>query len=290
MDLRQLEYFQVVGKVKSITKAAQQFHIAQPSVSVAIQKLEEELGVQLLDRGQRQIDLTVEGKIFLGRVDEILGKLAESIKEMHDYRLLQKGSIKIGVTPIVGAFFFPLLFAEFAREFPQFELHFVEEGSLSIRRRLEQGELDIGIMILSNAPPELSSVPVASGEILLCLPLDHPLSQAKQVPFSELAKYPFILFREDTYFRKVIMEEAAKHHFTPRIVFASRQIETVLGLVEQGVGISFVLDAIAAKHGNIVTRKLSEPLYIEAGVAWYEGRYLSKAAKAFIDFAASRSF
>ena len=290
MDLRQLEYFQSVGRLNSITKTARHFHIAQPSVTIAIQKLEEELGVQLLDRSQRQIVLTTEGQAFLQKIDDILLRLREAVQEMEDYHLLQKGSIKIGITPIVGAFFFPSLFARFQKRFPQFEFSFIEEGSLAIRRRLEQGELDIGIIITSDVPARLATVPIAVGEILVCLPPRHPLSEYQKIPFAELENYPFILFREDTYFRKVIVEEATKYHFAPKIVFSSRQIETILGLVEQDVGIAFLLDAIVKKHTNVIYRPLAVPLFVQAGLAWNPARYVSRATRAFIEFAAKQGF
>ncbi|MEN6414061.1 MAG: LysR family transcriptional regulator [Veillonellales bacterium] len=288
MDLRQLEYFQIVGRLNSITKAAEQFHIAQPSVTVAIQKLEEELGVKLLDRSQRQITLTIEGKIFLQRVDDILNRLQDSIREMNDYRLLYKGSIKIGITPIIGAFIFPNVFARFRERYPDFKLTFVEEGSLSIRRQLEQGKLDIGILIISNISSRLATLPITTGQIHVCLSSRHPLGSFSRIPFTELREYPFVLFKEDTYMRQIILEECAKNQFEPNIIFSSRQIETILGLVEQGVGIAFLLDAIVKKHAAILSRPLVNPLLIQAGVAWNKDRYLSNAAKAFIDFAAEQ--
>lgn len=284
MELRQLEYFHAVSRLNSITKAAGQFRIAQPSVTVAIKKLEEELGVQLFNRSQRQITLTSEGRIFQQRIGDILNRLYDSVKEMQDYRSLHKGSIKIGITPIIGAILFPHIFAQFCRAYPQFELAFVEGGSLFVRGQLEQGEIDIGILIVSNASSRLDTVPVTTGQVLVCLPHQHPLSKLPEIPFNELRDQSFILFKEDTYSRQMILEECAKYDFTPRIIFSSRQIETILSLVEQGVGISFLPAAIVKKHAYVTSRPLSSPLFIQAGLAWNRERYLSKAAKAFIDF------
>jgi DNA-binding transcriptional LysR family regulator len=284
MELRQLEYFQMVSRLNSITKAAEQLHIAQPSVTIAIKKLEEELGVMLFDRTQKQITLTTEGRIFLQRVDEILSRIYDATVEMNDYRLLQKGSIKIGFPPSIGAFLFPHLFARFQKRHPQFDLTVVEAGSLSIRSQLERGELDLGVIITSNASPRLTTVSIVTGQILVCLPNGHPLGQFPTIPFSMLSDQRFILLTEDTYSRQIIMEECKKHRFTPHIVFSSSQIETIRGLVEQGVGISFLLDAVAEKRSKFITRPLAEPLYYQIGLAWNKERYLSKASKAFIDF------
>ncbi|MDR3560765.1 MAG: LysR family transcriptional regulator [Negativicutes bacterium] len=284
MELRQLKYFQAVSRLKSITRAAEQLHIAQPAVSIAIKKLEEELGVQLFDRSQKQVALTVEGEIFLQRIDDILSRLQDTLTEISDYRTFQKGAIRVGVPPMIGAFLFPFLFNEFHQAYPQLELVIAEEGSLSIKTQLERGELDVGIMILSAVSPHLETTAITSGEIFVCLPPEHPLGRLEKVPWEELREQPFILLKEDTYGRQLVLEECTRHQFSPRVVFSSSQIETILGLVEQGTGITFLLDTIVRKHPNIISRPLTEPLFIEAGLVWNKDRYLSKATQAFIGF------
>jgi DNA-binding transcriptional LysR family regulator len=91
------------------------------------------------------------------------------------------------------------------------------------------------------------------------------------------------MFREDTYSRKMILDECAQNRFTPRIVFSSSQIETVMGMVGHGVGISFLLDTIVTKYPDVVGKPLSKPLLLEAGLAWSKDRYLSKAARLLMD-------
>jgi DNA-binding transcriptional LysR family regulator len=289
MELRQLKYFQLVSRLGSITKAAEEVHVAQPAISISIQKLESELGVALFDRNQKQLMLTSEGQVLARRLDDIFARLHDTVTEINDYRSLQKASIKIGITPIIGAFIFPRLFAEFQKKYPHFEASFVEEGTMSIRKQLEKSELDIGILITSNMSSRLETMPITTGQILACISASHPLRDYSAIPFTELREYPFIMFKEDTYSRKMILEECAKYNFSPRIVFSSSQIETILGLVEQGVGISFLPDTIAYKHANILCRPLSNPLFIQAGLAWNKQRYLSNATRAFIDFV-SKSF
>lgn len=284
MDLRQLEYFQAVSQLSSISKASEKFHISQPSVTVAIQKLEEELGVQLFDRSQRKIALTAEGTLFLQRVTDILSRLQYSIAELNECKVMQKGRIKLGITPIVGGFLFPYIFSEFCSRYPHFEFQFVEEGSLAIRRKLERGELDIGILITSNTEI-LATMPITNEQIVLSIAHNHPLSALDSVAFEKLQEYPFVLFKDDTYVRKRIMDECTKFGVIPQILFTSRHIETILSLVEQGDGVSFVPETIARKHANVCYRPLAQPLFFQAGLAWNHNRYLSQAAKTFIDFA-----
>lgn len=287
MELKQLKYFEMISRLGSVTRAAEEAHVAQPAISIAIKKLEQELGVDLFDRSQKRLVLTPEGSILLRRVDDVFTRLQDSITEINDYKMLMKGSIKIGITPIIGAFLFPRLFAEFQKKYPYFEPSFVEEGSLAIRNLLERSELDIGILITSKMSSRLATMPITSCSILVCFSANHPIGTIgnhASVSPSELRDYPFIMFKEDTYSRKMIFEECEKYGFVPKVVFSSSQIETILSLVEQGVGITFLPDAIVKKHPNIICRPLAKPLTIQAGIAWNKEKYLSSATRAFIDF------
>jgi len=290
MEIRQLEYFQTVCSLNSISKAAEQLHVAQPSVSIAIQKLEEDLGVQLFNRSQRQITLTAEGQIFLERTNEILARISDSRNEMKDLQLLQKGSVKIGIPPMIGIFLFPPIFAQFQKQYPQIELIAVEGGSLSIQSLVEQGRIDIGIITQSASSSLLDKLLITSGQIHVCLHPGNPLSKLPSVPFGQLREQPFILLKEDSYNRKVILEECKKHHFQPKIIFSSSQVETIINLVQLEIGISFLFDTIAKRHPEIYSCPLADPIHYQIVLAWNHHRYLTGAAKAFIGFMTDSQF
>lgn len=284
MDLRQMEYFQMVCRLNNLTRAAERLHVAQPAISVAMQKLEEELGVQLFSRSQKQFTLTTEGQIFLARVEDILSRTQDAILEMHEYRELRKGMIKLGVPPMIGSYLFPHIFAGFKQVYPSLDLSVIEEGSLAIRSMLERDELDLGIVITCHMSPLLQSELITSGEILVCLSPFHPLAGVEKVDFAQLRQEPFILLKEDTYHRQVILQQCKRHNFEPNIILASSQIDTIRGLVARGVGISFLFDVVARKDPQIQCVPLSEPLCIEIGLAWKKDRYFSKASQAFLDY------
>jgi len=105
-----------------------------------------------------------------------------------------------------------------------------------------------------------------------------------KIPWEKLRNQPFILLKEDTYLRQLVLEECAKRQFSPHIVLSSNQIETILGLVERGTGITFSMETIVQKHPNILSRPLPDPLFIQAVLAWNKDKHLSKAAQGFIDF------
>jgi len=284
MELRQLEYFQKVSRLKNITRAAEQLFVTQPAITVAIQKLEEELGVLLFDRSQKHFTLTAEGLIFLQRVDHVLSSLQNAIQEMGDCGQLQKKIIKLGVPPMIGSFLFPPLFADFQKKYPSLGLSTVEAGSVTIRELLERDELDLGIIFVTDSWPLLDTLTITKGAIHVCLPLGHPLSDLPMVPFNLLAEQSFVLFAEGTYHRQVIIKECSRNQITPHIILSSGQIETIRGLVAEGVGISFLPDFIISKYPDIVGRPLAETLPLSIGLAWKKTKYLSNASRSFISF------
>lgn len=283
MELRQLQYFQMVSKLNSITRAAELLHVSQPSVTVAIQKLEEELGVQLLDRGQKQLSLTVEGQVFFMKIEDILNRLEDTISEMKNYRDLQTGILNIGVPPMMGSFLFPTIFSGFRKLYPHLELSIQEEGSLVIHQKLEMGELDIGIVNISRPSPKVETLTLTRGEIVAVLPNNHPMVDNAAISFAQLRDQLLIL-PKDTVLQQVLLEKCHEHQISPNIILQSGQLETIRRLVAQGVGISFLLDKVAYHDDHSITLPLENPLYIEIGLAWRKDKYLSKATKAFINF------
>ncbi|WP_371367711.1 HTH-type transcriptional regulator GltC [Sporomusa rhizae] len=284
MQLRQLEYFQMVSKMKSMKKTAAFLNVSQPSISVAIKKLEEELGVSLINRNSKKFQLTKEGSVFLKRANEILDHVQYSMEEMNDYRLDHIATVKIGITPIVGAIIFPEIFEKFHTKYPHFKATFIEEGSLVIQELLEKGDIDLGMLILPSNLVGLEKVTITIEPIHVCFSNHHPLSRCSTVSFDQLKNYPFILFKEDTYSRQMVLAECEKYQIIPEVVFSSRQVETIIGLVEAGAGISLLPERIVRKHSNISSCRLANPISIEIGLAWNKNRYLSKAGKAFVDF------
>jgi len=284
MDLRQLEYFQMVSKLNNITRAAERLHVTQPSISVSMQKLEEELGVLLFDRSQKKILLTTEGKVFLKRVEGILSTLGEAVLEMNDYQGLAKGTIKVGVPPMIGSFIFPAIFAGFRKIYPNIDFIITEDGSLAVRELLEQGELDLGIIILREESNFLNTIVIQENQIIACLPLNHPLAKSKTISFKDLRNEKFIMLKEDTFHRRAVLEACERSGYYPEIILSSSQTETIRALVANGLGVSFLLESIARRKRDLIGIQLEEPIKIDIALAWKKDKYLSIASQTFIDF------
>ena len=284
MELRQLEYFQMASRLKNITRAAKRLRVSQPNITVAIKKLEAELGIQLFDRSQKQLSLTPEGTVFLSRVDTALRCLNDALIEVNDFKQLQKGVIKIGIPPMMGAFLFPKIFSGFQMRHPSLDVLLFEEGSISILEMLDRDELDFGIVITSDASSSLSVLPMTRSQLVVCVPASSPLAEKAVISNDDIANSSLIVMKQGSYLRQIVQERLHSINVTPNIALESGQITTIKGLVAHGVGIAFLLDFIANDTDELCAIPLEDPIFVDVGLAWKRDRYVSKAAQAFIDF------
>lgn len=284
MELRQLEYFQMASRLRNITRAAQRLKVSQPNITVAIKKLEKELGVQLFDRSQKQLTLTPEGKVFLKRIELALRNIEDAILEVNDYKHLQKGTIKIGIPPMMGAYLFPKVFSGFRYLHPNLDVLLYEEGSLTIREKLESDELDFGIIILPDITPNLNVLKMSRNQLMVCVAQTSSFAKKSKITADDIAASDLIMLKEGAYLREVVQGKLSALKISPRTVLESSQIVTIKGLVAHQVGIAFLLDFICAHSSNIKAIPFFEPIFVDIGLAWKKEKYVSNAAQAFIDF------
>ena len=284
MELRQLEYFQMASRLRNITRAAERLRVSQPNITVAIKKLEAELGIQLFDRSQKQLALTPEGAVFLNRIELALRNIQDAVLEVNDYKQLQKGTIKIGIPPMMGAYLFPKIFSSFQKKYSHLDIYLHEEGSMSIREQLDRDELDFGIIIISGASHNLQLLPMTTSQIVACVPENSPLAAKDRLTKEDIAAANVIMLKEGSFLRQTILGKLKEQSITPNIVLESNQVVTIKGLVASGVGISFLLDMVLEDAPGVKAIPLEVPLFVDVGLAWKKDRYISKAAQSFIDF------
>lgn len=289
MDIRQLEYFQTVANLRSITKAAQQLYVSQPTITIAIQKLEQELEIPLFDRNQKQFVLTNEGQLFLERISDVLTRLQNAVSEINEHKNLQKGYLRIGIPPMIGSCMFPEIIAGFTDTYPSLTLDIFEDGSLNVRQSLKQEDLDIGIINLMNISDDFFTIPLSRQEFLVCLHHKHPLANNKHIDIRQLQNENFILFNETTCNRKMVMQECLANDFIPKVILSTNQIATMKSLVAKNLGICFLTKSVTENTPGIVTVPLKNKLFLEFGLTWKKERTLSSAAKAFIQFIKSNN-
>lgn len=130
----------------------------------------------------------------------------------------------------------------------------------------------------------LETEEIGAIEIRVCLPTDHPLKDLPVIPFHLLRDENFILMKGGTNVRKIILDEFEKHGFEPNIIFYSKLFQNIRLLVSNGVGITLTTDPMARNNPNIICRSLENPLYLDIGLAWKKGKFLTKAQRELINF------
>lgn len=287
MDLRKLEYFEAVSRLKSFTRAAEELHVAQPSITASIFKLEEELGVHLLNRTQRLVSITQEGEILLERARKILNDVQNVEREMQDLGAKANRTLKVAIPTSLGSWMFPIIFTQYAFQHPEVNLQVYERGVQNIINAIFDETVELGFIVLFDPSPPYMTLPFSKGNFLVILPQEHPLSRYEKVPFNLLKDERFILCSGGSYIRRKVMAECEKYGFTPNIVFTPLQVATAFNIVASGAGISFVLDneiAIIKDNPRIVMRPLAEPIDFQTGFIWAKDKYLSAVGREFIEY------
>ncbi|MFF2887535.1 LysR family transcriptional regulator [Paenibacillus sp. NPDC057967] len=285
MELRQLNYVIQIANEKNFSRAADKLHIAQPSLSQQLSKLEQELGVLLFRRTTNSVELTQAGKVFVEKSQTILDTVEQLKQEMDDMAQMRRGRLVVGTLPITGSHVLPLVLPAFGAQYPQIEVVLVEETTAKLEQLTASGGTDLSLLSLPLIDSSLSYEPYLEEEIWLAVPPQHRLaSRQEPIEISELSAEPFIGLKRGQGFRQITVELCEAVGFTPQIVFESSNIETVQSLVAGGMGIAFVPRMLTRTGGDFapVYLKLQSRPTRTLVVASRKGRYLSKAAQAFI--------
>ncbi len=291
MELRQLQYVVQIATEKNFSRAAEKLHIAQPSLSQQLSKLEKEIGVLLFRRTTNTVELTHAGSVFTDKATAILDAIEQLRQEMDDLAQMRKGRLVVGSLPITGSHVLPLVLPVFQARYPEIEVVLVEDTPSKLEQLTASGQTDLSVLSLPLFDPALAYEPLVDEEIWLALPPQHRLAEADAdafpagIPVGELEHEPFIVLKKGQGFRQIAHDLCASAGFEPRIVFESTNIETVQSLVAAGMGIAFVPSMVARAQGSEFApayRKLEASPSRTLVIASRQGRYLSKAADAFI--------
>lgn len=286
MELRQIEYALMLAEVRNFSRAAEKLHLAQPSLSQQVIKLEKELGVLLFERRPGDIQLTYAGKRFVDQASRILDQVEQLKQEMIDLSDSSQGQIIIGTLPITGAHLLPSALPLFQQEYPGIELVLVEEPTTQLELLTAKGQTDISLLSMPIHDKDLETIPLLEEPILLAVPPNHALSLKKDVALQDCKDESFIFLKRGQGFREISQKLCEQAGFEPKVVFESTNIETVQSLVASGMGVGFIPRMVTR------TRRWTHvPVYLpisdlqpsrEVVFGYKKGRYLSKAAESFI--------
>jgi DNA-binding transcriptional LysR family regulator len=279
-----MEQFIAVAEELHFHRAAERLNMSQPPLTSAIQKLEEDLGVKLIKRGNRVLGLTLAGETFVSEARETLRQAEKAITSTVDVAEGRTGVLRLGY---VGSALYgrlPDVIRKFRASHPKVRLELREATTTAQITALRDGMLDIGILI----PPleqaeDVEQTLFDRDRLCMAIPKDHPLSKRSELTLADLADEPFILWPmvEGRSFHLQVIRLCAKAGFVPTITQEAHGMHAVLSLVSVGGGVSVIPQSMSGFRGDQISyHPLSDPETAFDLVMGY--RQLSPSARAFV--------
>ncbi|PXX58673.1 transcriptional regulator [Nocardia tenerifensis] len=286
MDLLQLRYFQTVARREHISQAAEELLVAQPSVSRTIARLEKELGVPLFDRVGRQVRLNAFGAAFLRRVDRALGELDDARRELADSAGLDHGRVAVAAETLLTI---SGLLARFRVRHPGVDIRLFQSNAEGMTRQLADREVDLCFASQPLIGPEHRSMTLRREEVVLAVPLAHPLAARDRVGIAELADEPWVTCRPGYWPRELLDRLFTAAELRPKIVCEADEPGVTGDLIGAGLGIGLVPSTsrqVLPRTSPVAWLQVDAPgCERTLSVVWRDDAYLSVAAQRLRDFA-----
>jgi LysR family hydrogen peroxide-inducible transcriptional activator len=284
MELHQLRYFLAVARTRNFSRAAEQCHVAQPSLSQQIMKLEGELGERLFERTKRAVALTPAGELLRIRAERVLDEVDVARDEIRDVRGLLRGRVVLGALPTVAPYFLPARLRRFAARHPGIEVVVHEDTTAQLAHAVLAKEIDLGLVSLPVERAGLQAAELFDEQLLVALPAKHKLARRRRLTLDDLEREAFILMKEGHCLAGQALQFCRLNGFAPRVSFRSAQIETVLAFVASGWGVSIVPEMAKRRAGRGVCYREIAGLTRSIGVIHRASRPLGRAAQTLVEF------
>jgi len=251
MQLQQLAYFVAVADSRHFTRAAQQLHVAQPSLSQQIRSLERELGAELFHRARGNITLTDAGEVLLPLARRMLADADSARAEVQEVAGLRRGRVRLGATPSLCTGLLPQVLRAYHREHPGISLLIEEGGSRDLVTALAGGALDLALLILplQSHDPALAATELLSEELVAVSPIGAPPpARGRWMRVRDLRDQPLVMFRHGYDLREFTVAACRAEGFEPGFSVEGGEMDAVLGMVEAGLGIAVVPSMVAERR------------------------------------------
>lgn len=289
MSLRQIRYFVAAAEAQSVSCAAHELCVSQSSITAAIQGLESELAATLFVRHAKGVRLTPEGHRFLRHAHRVLAAVSDARRAVAGESHLGAGELNIGVTRLVSGYYLADFVARFTRLAPRTRVHVVEDDRDYIEHLLVNGELDLGLMLVSNVEDRqaLACEVLVRSRWRAWLPAGHALLAKQALEFSDIAEQPIILLDVDELTTNT-SQIWAREGLAPHIVLRTESVEAVRSLVGMGVGLAALPDMTyrpwSLEGDRLEARDLADHFSpIDVGLVWRRGGALPPAAEMFLE-------
>lgn len=293
MDLGQLETFLCIAQEKSFSRAAEKLCRTQPAISIAIKRLEEELGESLFDRSSKGGTLTDAGQLLHGYASRMLNLRQETFEAFRELRGLHRGKVTIGANESTSLYLLPELLLEYRKRFPEIKIQVYRSLSERIPGEVTERNLDFGFLSYDPVHPELRSIEVYRDHMVLVVPPGHALAGRRDVDIRELGRELFVAHNAATPTRARIMELFAEHETPLNIHMELGTLQTIVDFVAQGAGLA-ILPHLAVKEAldkRLLVQVPVKQLRVEKTLrmVFRKESSLSHAAKSFLALVRERA-
>jgi DNA-binding transcriptional LysR family regulator len=260
VDFESIRAFAVVAELGSFQDAAQVLNISAPALTRRIQKLEAGVGVALLKRTTRRVDVTIPGRQFLPKARKLLDDFDASLSSINPAER-RSGRVVVACIPTAAYHFLPRAIAHFNAQFPRVRVRILEDDAGSVTHRVSHQEADLGITFLGDRDSEFECYNIHEDSYVLACRHDHPLAEHDQIAWRDLAPYRLVTANRLSGNRLVIDKALQKYGWQPNWFYEVQHLPTSLGLVEAGLAVVALPELVlpTAAHPLLVSRKLVKP-------------------------------
>ena len=287
MDIKQISYFMAIAQEESFSRAAEKLGVSQPTLSMAMKKMEDELCVQLFYSFNRKQLLTDEGVRLKTGASNILEAYHETLENVTKFNEASSGTVKLGLSPLFGACFFGNILPSFSEAYPNIRINMIEDGAKKIDELVEKGEVDIAVTLSVDRPPTFDCRHFSTQRNVVLLHKSHPLAAAKTLSVADLKEESFAIFNKDFILHHQIIAACHAAGFQPKIVLLSSQWDFMVEIVSCNRGISILPKPVLDKHPdpNIICIPLVDSMmYWDIVLAWNKQKYMTKACRTFLQY------
>lgn len=287
MDMRALKYLLSLAERGSFTSAAREHFVTQPAVSIALRKLEEELGQRLYRIEGRTVVFTQAGEIALEYARRLSNIETELFQRMGDLEGLRRGRVSLGTIDAASIYVLPEVFSRFRERYTGIEVKLEISSTMILVNKMDAGQLDLVIgTVPIDAGEEYEIFPVFSEQLIVIAPPGHSLAYRGTVPASSLAGHPFISFHEGSITRRIVERALDERGVSPLIAMAIDSPEAIKHLVSSGLGLAVLPRRVVRdelEKGSLAAIDVNG-LSIERklGLILRSGQYISATARAFL--------
>ncbi|WP_320202086.1 LysR substrate-binding domain-containing protein [Agrobacterium sp. rho-13.3] len=285
MELRTLRAFVEVIRCGGFTEAGKTIFATQSTVSKMVKQLEEDVGVQLIDRSGQRARPTEPGLLVYQRALDMLAMRDELLMQIGELHSFKRGVLRVGVPTVGGDTLFAPVIAEYRRRFPLIQINLIEHGSAHLHALLRGGDLDVAGILLP-VESDLEFRKVRREPVVVLTPEGAYPARKASISLAELQDQSFLLFQQGFALNDMILAACHRQGFVPNVAMQSAQTRFIAKLVEARLGVAFMprMVAMADRPGGVALLDLDDPdIAWDMSLAWRRDGYLPKAATAFID-------